>query len=89
MAKLVNNTDSIGPYPGRTWKEEADALGDRLFGFSPVRDEYGRLCCPECQAPLEHDGARATYWQPAEQPTGFWCDDCELSWTPEEVKEIQ
>jgi hypothetical protein len=39
MAKLINNTNSTGPYPGRTWKQEAAAKrapngGECLFPYA-------------------------------------------------------
>ena len=49
MAKLINKTDSTGPYPGRTWKQEADATrapngGEALFPYC-VQEQITRGEC--------------------------------------------
>lgn len=44
MCKLINNTDSIGPYPGRTWQDEADAVGDSPFAYMVTRQIEEGVC---------------------------------------------
>lgn len=54
MAKLINNIGSTGPYPGRTWKEEADAVGDSPFGFSVIAQiDKGKCDHWDCRKPVD------------------------------------
>lgn len=49
-AKLVNNTPQVGPYPGRTWVEEANAVKRSLFGYMvPAKIDQNQCDC--CMKP--------------------------------------
>ena len=50
-----------------------------------TRSEDGALMCSCCGFRVDHDGHRATHEEPGLAPTEFWCDLCDLVWTPEEV----
>jgi hypothetical protein len=57
MAKLTNNTDSIGPYPGRTWEEEiAEKHADTIFGFMVHHQlERGKCDYHACGKPIPEE----------------------------------
>jgi hypothetical protein len=58
MAKLINDTDSIGPYPGRTWEEEAaDARapngGECIFPYRVIEQiDRGKCDNWSCAKPI-------------------------------------
>jgi len=74
MAKLVNNTDSIGPYPGRTWEEEAEDVGDSPFAFMVVAQiDKGKCDNWQCGKPIDekhHFCSKKCY--------DFFNDECEM-----------
>jgi len=78
MAKLINNTNSIGPYPGRTWEEEAEAVGDSPFAFSVIRQiDRGRCDNCHCGEPIDEH-----YHFCSEECYEFFNDECrrEAEW---------
>ena len=50
MAKLVNKTSLIGPYPGRTWEQEAAAMGKSLFPLWVIA-KIEKDKCDQCMEP--------------------------------------
>lgn len=47
---LINKTTQVGPYPGRTWEQEAAAVKNGLFGFV-VHPKRENDKCDRCMKP--------------------------------------
>jgi len=51
MTKLTNNSKMTGPYPGRTWEQEAAMKPDAIFGFvvfPKTEDDICDHCLGSC-----------------------------------------
>ena len=59
--------------------------GDSVDKPEMKRDEYGALICSCCEFKVDHDGHRSSREEPGVDPNQFWCDLCDLVWSPEEV----
>jgi len=53
MSKFRNTTGTIGPYPGRTWEQEAEIYADKIFGYWVIEQiDVGKCDNIACHKPI-------------------------------------